>query len=156
MDEPMIEGIDHVNLVVRDLATMTAFYCEAMECRVTKQVTISGEWIASVVGLQGVVADVVYLDFPMGPRIELIRYRTPEGANWDALSNANSFGIRHIAFRVTDISAAAKRLCQAGVELRSEIATVPQNQVSYEGNASKRLVYFEDPEGNLLELCEYS
>lgn len=151
----MIEGIDHVNLVVRDLAAMTSFYCEALGCRVTKEVTISGDWIAAVVGLEDVVADVVYLEFPSGPRIELIRYRTPEGVRPDSLSAANTFGIRHIAFRVTDIESVAERLLRRSVELRSEIATVPQTQVSYAGNASKRLVYFDDPEGNLLELCEY-
>jgi catechol 2,3-dioxygenase-like lactoylglutathione lyase family enzyme len=151
----MIEGIDHVNLVVRDLATMASFYCEALGCRVTKEVTISGEWIAAVVGLEDVVADVVYLDFLVGPRIELIHFRTPEGIRPDALSVANTFGIRHVAFRVTDIDAVVDRLLQSGVKLRSKIAAVPQTQVSYAGNASKRLVYFDDPEGNLLELCEY-
>jgi catechol 2,3-dioxygenase-like lactoylglutathione lyase family enzyme len=151
----MIEGIDHVNLVVRDLAAMKSFYCDALGCRVTKEVTISGHWIAAVVGLDDVVADVVYLDFPVGPRIELIYFHMPQGVRPDGLSVANTFGIRHVAFRVTDIDAVVKRLVQTRVKLRSEIATVPQTQVSYAGNASKRLVYFDDPEGNLLELCEY-
>lgn len=151
----MIEGIDHVNLVVRDLAAMTSFYCEALGCRVTKQATISGEWIAAVVGLADVLADVVYLDFPSGPRIELIRYCKPQGVHVEGLSAANTPGIRHIAFRVTDIDVAVHRLREAGVTLRSDVAHVPQTQVSYAGNARKRLVYFDDPEGNLLELCEY-
>jgi catechol 2,3-dioxygenase-like lactoylglutathione lyase family enzyme len=151
----MIEGIDHVNIVVHDLAAMTKFYCECLGCRVTKEVTISGDWIAAVVGLQNVVADVVYLDFPSGPRIELIRYRIPEGVHPPSLANANTFGIRHIAFRVIDIAVVVRRLDQANAKIHSNVATVPQAQVSYAGNASKRLVYFEDPEGNLLELCEY-
>jgi catechol 2,3-dioxygenase-like lactoylglutathione lyase family enzyme len=32
---------------------------------------------------------------------------------------------------------------------------VPSSQVTYANNVRKRLVYFRDPEGNLLELCEY-
>jgi hypothetical protein len=32
---------------------------------------------------------------------------------------------------------------------------VPTAQVAFAG-AQKRLVYFRDPEGNLLELCEYA
>jgi catechol 2,3-dioxygenase-like lactoylglutathione lyase family enzyme len=152
----MIEGIDHVNLVVDDLAAMTAFYCEALGCRVTKEVTISGDWIANVVGLDDVLADVVYLDLPNGPRIELIRYRRPEGKQPTGQSTANTMGMRHIAFRVSDMDRAVMRLREFNVVTRSEVATVPQSQVSYAGNVSKRLVYFEDPEGNLLELCEYN
>jgi catechol 2,3-dioxygenase-like lactoylglutathione lyase family enzyme len=36
----MIEGIDHVNLVVADLDVMTAFYRDVLGFHVTKQVTI--------------------------------------------------------------------------------------------------------------------
>ena len=32
---------------------------------------------------------------------------------------------------------------------------VPDAQVRYRGGVRKRLVYFKDPEGNLLEFCEY-
>lgn len=151
----MIESIDHVNLVVRDLAAMKSFYEYVLGFRVTKEVTISGEWIDDVVGLQGVVADVVYLDLSNGPRIELIRYRQPLGTTPDRLSWPNTAGLRHIAFRVSEIGPVINVLHAAGVPTRSPVATVPQAQVSYAGGARKRLVYFEDPEGNLLELCEY-
>ena len=36
------------------------------------------------------------------------------------------------------------------------VQRVPLLQVSYGGNVQKRLVYFHDPEGNLLEFCEYT
>lgn len=151
----MIEGIDHVNLVVRELEAMTTFYRDVLGFRVTKAVTISGDWVAAVVGLTDVVADVVYLDPPHGPRIELIRYRQPSGARPEGLSKANTLGLRHCAFRVSDIDCVADRLRMAGVQTRSPVAAVPEGQVRYAGGARKRLVYFEDPEGNLLELCEY-
>jgi hypothetical protein len=35
------------------------------------------------------------------------------------------------------------------------VQSVPDSQVTYAGGVRKRLVYFRDPEGNLLELCEY-
>jgi catechol 2,3-dioxygenase-like lactoylglutathione lyase family enzyme len=151
----MIESIDHVNLVVRDLDAMTAFYRDVLGFQVTKQATISGDWIAEVVGLAGVLADVVYLDLPQGPRVELIHYRRPEGTRPDGLSVANTAGIRHVAFRVADMDRVVERLRQANIHIRSQITTVPSAQVSYASGASKRLVYFQDPEENLLELCEY-
>ena len=82
----MIEHIDHINIVVRDLDAMTAFYTEALGLAVTKRVTIRGPWIDQVVGLSGVEADVVYLDAPAGPRTELIDYRRAKGAGPEGLS----------------------------------------------------------------------
>src|SRR5690242_19257624 len=99
----MLNSIDHINIVVFDLETMVRFYSESLGLRVTKRVTISGEWIDQTVGLSGVKADVVYLDPPSGPRVELIKYAAPVGANPSGLDVANTRGLRHIAFRVDDI-----------------------------------------------------
>jgi catechol 2,3-dioxygenase-like lactoylglutathione lyase family enzyme len=147
--------IDHVNLVVEDLEAMTAFYRDVLGLAVTKRATISGEWIGAVVGLGDVEADVVYLDFPAGPRIELLRYKRPQLGRPPNVDLPNAPGIRHLAFQVDDIDAAAARLSRAGVKLFSDVKTVPDAQVTYAGGIRKRLVYFQDPEGNLLELCEY-
>ncbi len=151
----MIESIDHVNIVVRDLEQMIAFYRDALGFVVTKQVRISGAWIDETVGLNGVEADVVYLDLPAGPRIELIHYDAPGGVEPSVENDPHVFGLRHMAFRVTDIDALVEKLQSAGVEFQSEIKSVPDSQVTYSGGVRKRLVYFRDPEGNLLELCEY-
>jgi catechol 2,3-dioxygenase-like lactoylglutathione lyase family enzyme len=151
----MIEAIDHVNLVVRNLERMTAFYRDVLGLRVTKEVSISGAWIDEVVGLNCVAADVVYLDLPTGPRIELIDYRAPEAVEPGVDNQPNVFGLRHMAFRVSDIDSLTEKLRAAGVEFQSEVKSVPDSQVQYSGGVCKRLVYFRDPEGNLLELCEY-
>lgn len=151
----MLDHIDHVNLVVRDLDRMTAFYEDVLGLDVTKRVSISGDWIDRVVGLAGVQADVVYLDLPSGPRIELINYRQPASPATTSPNEANLLGLRHIAFRVTDVDVVVERLRTAGTPFQSEVSTVPSSQVQYAGGAQKRLVYFRDPEGNLLELCEY-
>jgi catechol 2,3-dioxygenase-like lactoylglutathione lyase family enzyme len=151
----MIESIDHVNLVVRNLKRMTEFYRDVLGMRVAKEVSISGEWIDEVVGLKGVVGDVVYLELPSGPRIELIDYKSPPGVEQGVDNQPNVFGLRHMAFRVSSVEAVAEKLSAAGIEFQSEVKTVPDTQVTYAGGVRKRLVYFRDPEGNLLELCEY-
>lgn len=151
----MIATIDHVNLVVRDLERMTDFYRKALGFAVTKRVTISGAWIDETVGLTGVEAEVVYLDLPSGPRIELIDYRAPVGVEPAVPNQPNVYGLRHLAFRVSDIESLVAKLRAAGVEFQSDIKSVPDSQVKYSGGVRKRLVYFRDPEGNLLELCEY-
>jgi catechol 2,3-dioxygenase-like lactoylglutathione lyase family enzyme len=121
---------------------------------VTKQVSISGDWIDETVGLAGVLADVVYLELPSGPRIELIDYRVPKGGKSDD-NQPNTPGLRHLAFRVTGIDAFTERLKKSGVTFQSEVKSVPDSQVTYIGGVRKRLVYYRDPEGNILELCEY-
>jgi catechol 2,3-dioxygenase-like lactoylglutathione lyase family enzyme len=147
--------IDHVNLVVEDLEKMIAFYRDALGLSLTRRVTISGQWIGAVVGLGDVNAEVVYLDFPQGPRIELIRYNAPITGRPAGVDKPNAPGLRHMAFKVDDIDALVARLQQAGVRFFSDVQSVPQSQVTYAGGVRKRLVYFQDPEGNLLELCEY-
>ena len=152
----MIQSIDHVNLVVRDLERMTRFYVDVLGFVVTKEVTISGDWIDQVVGLANVTADVVYLDLAAGPRIELIFYHEPHSPEPRDANCPHLPGLRHMAFRVADIDSVVAKMQQHGVSLQSEVSSVPSTQVQYAGDVRKRLVYFRDPEGNILELCEYS
>ena len=41
----MIERIDHVNIVVRDLPTMVAFYRDTLGLSQGREVTIGGDWV---------------------------------------------------------------------------------------------------------------
>ena len=155
MAADMLERIDHVNLVVQDLEAMTRFYTRVLGLIITKRVRISGPWVEGVVGLEGVEADVVYLDLPDGPRVELIQYLGPSGRRPEGLELSNTPGLRHLAFRVADIDEVAAALRAGGIEPLSKVSQVPDEQVTYTGGVCKRLVYFRDPEQNLLELCEY-
>lgn len=151
----MLDQIDHINIVVHDLVGMTAFYRDVLGMKVTKEVTISGPWVDLVVGLEGAIGEVVYLELAGGTRLELIRYVAPPAVRPAGLDLSNTPGLRHLAFRVTDIVAVVARLQDRGVQFLSEVQTVPDTQVTYAGGVRKRLVYFRDPEGNILELCSY-
>ena len=150
----LIHSIDHVNLVVEDLNAMTTFYEAQLGLKLTKRVTISDDWIDETVGLKGVKAEVVYLEPQSGPRIELIKYLHPPTPP-KQVHPPHAHGIRHIAFRVDAIDELVERLSQNGVKFFSAVQSVPESQVTYAGGVRKRLVYFRDPEGNLLEFCEY-
>jgi catechol 2,3-dioxygenase-like lactoylglutathione lyase family enzyme len=151
----MLESIDHVNLVVSDLEGMAEFYSGLLGLTPTKRATISGPWIEEVVGLTDVEADVIYLDLPEGPRVELLRYNRPPAERPEGLGRSNTPGLRHLAFRVRGIDGIVERLAARGVRFFSAVHRVPDSQVTYAGGVRKHLVYFHDPEGNLLELCEY-
>ena len=60
-----------------------------------------------------------------------------------------------MAFRVKDLYAMTTKLERAGVQCVGEVQMVPDVQVTYDGGVRKHLIYFHDPEGNLLELCSY-
>lgn len=149
---PML--LDHVNICVDDLARMVAFYRDLLGLRVVREITIGGDWIGSVTGLENVQADVVYLQGEGPTGLELICYRHPARPRPAGLELANTPGVRHIAFQTENLDAVAAALQAAGVPLVSRVQEVPTEQVDFAGRR-KRIVYCHDPEGNLVELCCY-
>ena len=146
--------VDHVNIVVRDLDRARRFYGEVLGLVESFRQTLEGEWIERVTGLPGVVADCVFFDPPGGgTRIELLRFRHPPGLEVTDHGRPHAFGVRHIAFLVDDLDAFLARAKGQGVPFYSEPVTVPF-PVGMEGR-EKRLCYFRDPEGVLLEVAEY-
>lgn len=151
----MISAIDHLNIVVADLARSVKFYTELLGFRVAKEARLEGEWIDRIVGLKGVKGRVAYIVAPAGePRIELLCYDAPAGANPPENRRANTVGLRHIALRVDDIAALTARLRAAGVTVFSDPVKVPHGVVRHD-QGEKTLVYFLDPDGVILELAEY-
>ena len=151
----MIRAIDHLNIVVADLARSVKFYTEVLGFRKTHDVTMEGDWIETIIGLRGVKGYVAFIEPPGGGvRIELLEYRAPPGVALAENSQPNTRGLRHIAFRVDDIAAMASRLRAAGVTLFSDPIRVPQGVVKFAAG-DKSLFYFLDPDGVILECSEY-
>lgn len=150
----MIRGIDHINIVVADLARSVAFYTEVLGFKKTHDVYMEGDWIEQIIGLRGVKGMVAFVEAPGGMRIELLEYRAPPGVALPENSRANTRGLRHIAFRVENIAGMAAKLRAAGVTLFSDPVKVPQGVVKFAAG-DKTLLYFLDPDGVILELAEY-
>ncbi|PAW76147.1 MAG: hypothetical protein B9S32_16135 [Verrucomicrobia bacterium Tous-C9LFEB] len=151
----MTHSIDHLNLVVRDLETTVRFYRDLLGFQQTNRATLQGDWIDAVAGLPGIQAEVVFLELPgNGPRIEVLQYLTPIGQNLPANSLANTFGLRHFALRISDMTATVARLRAAGVQFVGNPVEVPAG-ILKGSNVRKTLCYFHDPDGVLLELAEY-
>lgn len=151
----MSTAIDHINIVVTDLARSVRFYTEVLGFSLVKEARLEGAWIEHIVGLAGVRGRVAFVVAPAGePRIELLSYDAPAGENPAANRRANTVGLRHLALRVDDLPATMKRLQAAGVEFFSEPVTVPSGVVEHD-HGEKTLVYFTDPDGVILELADY-
>jgi len=143
----MVECIDHINIVVRDLNKSSEFF-QALGFTVQHEGDLQGEWISMIVGLKEVQARFVSLELlESQTRLELIKYYSPESPEDAEIRLANKMGFRHMALRVSDIEKTVSALRELEVEFLSPIQ-------SYEPT-KKRLVYFYGPDGILLELSEY-
>lgn len=150
--------IDHVNIVVSNMDVSVAFYTR-LGLSKSLDTHISGAWIANVVGIQDekLNARVVFMEPDAGnTRLELIQYIVPPGEPSQANSRPNTPGLRHFALVVDDIMKTYQELLRNGVTFFSEPQEVTGNKDVAARIGRKKLVYFLDPDGVIVELAEYS
>ncbi len=137
--------MDHVGIVVDDLAAATEFFLE-LGLKLEGRGPVEGGWVDRVVGLKGVRAELAMMETPDGHgRLELVKFHAPSGRGGDRHAPANTPGIRHITFAVDDIDDIVARLRARGAELVGEVER-------YED--IYRLCYVRGPEGIIIELAE--
>ena len=137
--------MDHVGVVVNDLAAATEFFVQ-LGLKRQGEGTVGDERVDRIVGLNRVEADLVMLQAPDDQgRLELVKFHSPPAEAGDGHSPANALGIRHLAFVVEEIDTVVAGLRARGAELVGDL-------VSY-GN-SYRLCYVRGPEGIIVELAE--
>src|ERR671936_778677 len=103
-----IQRMDHVGIVVDDLAAAKAFFVE-LGLKLQGEGTVEGGWVDRVVGLEGVRAEIVMVETPDGHgRLELTKFHAPSGRGGDRHAPANTPGIRHLTLAVDDIDAAVR------------------------------------------------
>jgi catechol 2,3-dioxygenase-like lactoylglutathione lyase family enzyme len=140
-----IQRMDHVGIVVDDLAAATAFFVE-LGLELQGESPVEGGWVDRVVGLEGVRANIAMMQTPDGHgRVELAKFHAPSGQGGERHAPANTPGIRHITFAVDDIDDVVARLQARGAELVGEVER-------YEN--IYRLCYIRGPEGIIVELAE--
>ena len=140
-----IQRMDHVGIVVGDLAAAIEFFVE-LGLELQGEGSVGGRSVDRVVGLDGVRAEVAMLQTPDGhARLELSKFHSPPSQGGDRHAPANTPGIRHVSFAVEDIDAVVAGLRARGVELVGELER-------YED--MYRLCYVRGPEGIIVELAE--
>jgi catechol 2,3-dioxygenase-like lactoylglutathione lyase family enzyme len=140
-----IQRMDHVGIVVDDLAAATAFFVE-LGLKLQGEGSVEGGWVDRVVGLEGVRSEIAMLETPDGHgRLELSKFHAPSGRGGDRHAPANTPGIRHVTFAVDDIDAAVASVRARGGELVGEVENY---QDIY------RICYVRGPAGIIVELAE--
>ena len=141
-----LQRMDNVLIVVDDLEAAKAFFAE-LGMELEGEATNEGPWVDSVVGLDGVRADIAMMRTPDGHgRVELTKFHTPPAVRSEPeRAPANTLGIRRIMFAVEGVDDVVARLRNHGAELVGEIA---QYEDIY------RLCFVRGPDGIIIGLAE--
>jgi len=138
-----IQRMDHVGVVVDDLAAAIAFFLE-LGMELVGEGHVEGS--DRIVGLDGVRADIAFVQTPDGHgRLELTKFHSPAATSAQPNAPANTPGIRHLTFAVDDIEDVLARLRPHGAELVGELEQFGDTY---------RLCFVRGPEGIIIELAE--
>jgi catechol 2,3-dioxygenase-like lactoylglutathione lyase family enzyme len=146
-ENTMIKGFHHAALSTPDLDRCVAFYRDLLGCEVAWEFGWPAGSPAAdeITGLQDSAARAAMLKLG-GSFLEVFEFTSPPTPPATELRPVNAHGITHIAIEVKDLQAEFARLKGAGVHFHCE----PKAQ------ESGFVVYGRDPDGNVLELIEYT
>ncbi|MBC7461869.1 MAG: VOC family protein [Thermoleophilia bacterium] len=140
-----IKRMDHVGIVVEDIAAATSFFVE-LGMQVGGEGAVEGAWVGRVVGLEGVRSHIAMLKTPDGAScIELSCFDTPAGPSGHGDEPSNAPGLRHLCFNVDNLEATVERLRAHGAEL---VGSIENYEDAY------LLCYLRGPEGIIVELAQ--
>jgi catechol 2,3-dioxygenase-like lactoylglutathione lyase family enzyme len=141
-----IKRLDHVSVVVDDLAAAIAFFT-ALGMTLEGEMPVEGPWVDRVNGLESVQVDIVMMRTPDGHgRLELTKFRNPKLVEIEpAIAPPNALGLRSVMFTVENVDDTVARLRANGAELVGEVA---QYEDKY------RLCYMRGPAGIIVALAE--
>jgi catechol 2,3-dioxygenase-like lactoylglutathione lyase family enzyme len=141
-----IKRLDHVSVVVDDLATAVAFFT-TLGMTSEDEMRVEGPWVDRVNGIEGVQVDIVMMQTPDGQgKLELTKFRSPELVEIEpAFQPSNALGLRSVMFAVDNLDDTVARLREGGAELIGEVA---QYEEMY------RLCYMRGPAGIIVALAE--
>jgi catechol 2,3-dioxygenase-like lactoylglutathione lyase family enzyme len=141
-----IKRLDHVSVVVDDLAPAIAFFT-ALGMTIEGEAAVEGAWVDRINGIEDVRVDIVMMLTPDGHgRLELTKFRNPElVAIAPAVAPPNALGLRSVMFAVDNVEDTVARLRAHGAELIGEVA---QYKDIY------RLCYVRGPAGIIVSLAE--
>ena len=117
-----VHRMDHVGVVVEDLAVAVAFFVE-LGLELEGEATVEGGWVDQLVGLDGVRADMAVVRTPDGHgRVELSTFHTPVATSTAPRAPMNTPGIPRLTFAVDAVDDVLDRLRAHGAELVGEVA----------------------------------
>lgn len=141
-----IQRMDHVSVVVEDLAAAIAFFVE-LGMTLEGEAQIEGSWVDRINALDGVQVDIAMMSTPDGHgQLELTKFHSPEVISADPRdAPSNTLGLRSVMFAVDDLAATLARVQALGAELVGEVVRYQDSYV---------LCYVRGPAGIIVSLAE--
>jgi catechol 2,3-dioxygenase-like lactoylglutathione lyase family enzyme len=137
--------MDHVGVVVEDLAAAVAFFVE-LGLELEGEAAVGGDWADQLLGLDGVRADIAVVRTPDGhTRVELSTFHTPVATSTAPRAPMNTPGIPRLTFAVDAVDDILDRLRPHGAELVGEVAQYGEIY---------RYCYVRGPAGMVIGLVE--
>jgi glyoxylase I family protein len=143
----MIKGFHHAAISTPDLDRCIAFYTGIIGGAVAwefgwDQGTAEAD---AVTGLQNSACKAAMLKIGES-FLEVFEFSSPHQDGRDTLRAVNLHGITHICLEVTDIDGEYRRLKEAGMDFHC-------TPMAQDGSS---MVYGRDPDGNVVELIEFT
>ena len=148
----VISGINHINVVVKDLKAAQKFFVENFGFTAGEPKVLKGAWVDKLNRYKNARATYVPLK-PKGggantTNIELLTFAEPASPPpGDGTTQLNMIGYRHIGFAVDNIDVMYGRL-KTDWEFLSEPV--------YVRSMDLKTVYFHGPEGIVIQLTQYN
>ena len=145
-------GYQVCNIVAKDWRKLSEFYINVFECKPQyPERDLSGEWIDNLTNIDSVKIKGIHLSLPgydNGPTLEIFEY-CPENISNESKINEQEFG--HIAFHVEVVEDVVQKLVEHGSKILGKII-----KKDYEGIGLLTAAYAQDPEGNFIEIQNWS
>ena len=144
----------HTNIVARDWRRLADFYIDVFGCEPQPpERDYSGGWLNDVTALPGqITVRGIHLRLPgldeHGPTLEIFEYNQQPDRPPIAV---NQPGFAHIAFHVNDVELAREQVLAAGGQDLGRL-----HRMDVKGAGTISLIYMTDPEGNIIELQNWS
>jgi catechol 2,3-dioxygenase-like lactoylglutathione lyase family enzyme len=146
---PTMKRLHHIGIPVSNIERSLAWYREMFGLVDNKTGGGSGEEISAALEVPNAELTVAFLAVGDQVLLELLEYKTPEGAPYDRRNC--DVGAIHVCFEVGDIEAAYERLLAMGVEFNHPPIRLDASAGDLDGYA---FAYFRDPDGLQLELFQ--
>ncbi len=143
-----IQNIYHTGFIVENLDRALKFYTGVLGMSVERAPAVSDTpWIAQVVGYEKVELHMAYVGVGDGHSIELSEYAFPRGEARSDQYERNKPGSAHAAMIVDDVPAWREKLESEGIKVFG-----PTSERDLEYPWARHAFYFQDPDGNWLEM----
>lgn len=143
----------HTNIIAKDYQKLIDFYKKVFGCQsIGETRNLKGGWLDQLTGLENSHIIGEHLALPgydeNPPTLEIFSYMQMSG---ETSHKINNYGFAHIAFKVDDVETTLENILLEGGSTVGEVV-----YTRYEDGRQAAFVYAADPEGNILELQNWT